>query len=576
MHAEMKWWRPLSLLPVFKLFVVALLLVLVVVLELLFWKSERDDGLAKVDSQGYVRFSWVYVPAVVMLTAQTLVGMIAFSSVFIFPYYLLRTRASNTRRDILRDYVSQTAIQSVWMSAANRHLPVFFMALAMLLTPLLTIAVSGLYTAQPTDVEQIVSLTTKNQFNSSFIDDDFEDIIPFEQASLNIGLLLTQNFTFPLWTHDDIALPQLELQVPEDLLSNSSVLIGSNVTTSLPAIRAELSCTVVPGNPANFSDMIWNKEDFTGFTDVGCGDTVWPLPGSNAFGFFSLGYNGSVGPGYCGAYGTSETNWRAFVCGSQINQLDVNVTLDASSLAVLEASSDESTSRLFSNRTLTMYRLSSYPSSLIPSIFGSANFADPTTSFYDPGFQAVIYEAGTTDDPNKFPIADYMDDAGFRRLSAGLTHVYRTIIAQTANLALRVPLNTSAPLAPPATVNGTLTNPNVYRLRQSAVSTRILDGLLVAVALCIAVSFGLMDTRRLLPKNPAPIAAGASLLAGKAEMLRPDLLPKGAQWCSDSELEKRGVWDGFVFSLGWWNSGSHGADGGESKRFGIDIGKADS
>ncbi|KAL1614610.1 hypothetical protein SLS56_012054 [Neofusicoccum ribis] len=252
MHAEMKWWRPLSLLPVFKLFVVALLLVLVVVLELLFWKSERDDGLAKVDSQGYVRFSSVYVPAVVMLTAQTLVGMIAFSSVFIFPHYLLRTRASNTRRDILRDYVSQTAIQSVWKSAANRHLPVFFMALAMLLTPLLTIAVSGLYTAQPTDVEQIVSLTTKNQFNSSFIDDDFEDIIPFEQASLNIGLLLTQNFTFPLWTYDDIALPQLELQVPEDLLSNSSVLIGSNVTTSLPAIRAELSCTVVPGNPANF------------------------------------------------------------------------------------------------------------------------------------------------------------------------------------------------------------------------------------------------------------------------------------------------------------------------------------
>ena len=42
------------------------------------------------------------------------------------------------------------------------------------------------------------------------------------------------------------------------------------------------------------------------------------------------------------------------------------------------------------------------------------------------------------------------------------------------------------------------------------------------------------------------------------------LLPDGVEWIDDDQMERRGVWDGLVFSLGW----------GPSGRFGIDVGFA--
>lgn len=571
------FWRPLSLQPIFKFFVIAFLLILIVALEVVFSISERHGGLAEVDPQGYVRFSWAYVPATIMLTAQVLVGMVAFSSLLIFPYSILRSRTSNTRNDILRDYISQPALQSAWKAAANKHFPAFFVTLAMLLTPLLTIAVSGLYTAQPVETKTNVTLSVVNQLNTSNMTVELWDTAKSSEASTSMGLLLTQNFSYPLQTFNELVFPGTKLNLPDTMNSSTDALAGSNITTILPAIRGELSCTSGQGNPKNFSHMLFynDPEIPQPFVDAGCTPSLWVSPGSSAFGFFTKGSEDSkFGTSYCGAYGTNETNWRAVLCSSILTELDVNVTLDASTLAVQAATPDESTQRLFANRTLTT-GAELYPSSVIPSIFGQADFGGATLaySFYDPTFQAVIYGAGTTTDPYSFPIAQYMDDDGFSRIETLLTHVYRTVVAQSANLMIRVPYNGSAPLAPPASVDAVLTNPHVYRLRQSAVSTRILDGLLAAIAVCVALAFWLMDTRDVLPNNPASIAAGASLLAADAEMFKPENLPEGAQWCGDAELEERGVWSGCVFSLGWW--GMKDADG-EAKRFGLDMGKAES
>jgi hypothetical protein len=63
-----------------------------------------------------------------------------------------------------------------------------------------------------------------------------------------------------------------------------------------------------------------------------------------------------------------------------------------------------------------------------------------------------------------------------------------------------------------------------------------------------------MNTSKTLPKNPASIAASASLLSSDAKMFQEGVLPKGAQWCNDTELKAQKVWDGVLFRLGWWNS----------------------
>lgn len=580
--SEPTYWRPMSLRPVFKILVIVALLILVVLLEVLYSVSQKNDGLTEVEPHQNQRFAWVYIPAIIMIAAQTLVGMIAFSSLLIFPYFQLRSGKPNTRRDILQNYASETAIKSLWKSVAAKHIIVACMALAMLLAPLLTIAVSGLYTAQATSGQISVTLSVQDQLNSSFTPLHLGSTNSSNSAlsANNIGLLLSQNFTFPRWTYDELAFPEMILEIPPTV--NLSTLAGSNITATLPAIRSDLSCSVAAVVPTNFTDVLGDRQrkaNVSAFEALGVysgeyGNPYWPIPESGKpFGLFSecgeRAYNDKTNT-FCGVLGTSELHWNAFTCFSTINQLDVEVIMDASTLAIIAATPDESTVRFFSNQTLTRGDSDTFPSSMIPALFGSSNFRIDVAGYYDPTFQAVVYGLGTHDSLDNFPMGEYMSNEGFEKIVAQLQHIHRTVTAQSADF-IRIPLDTSSPLAPPASVNAMLINPNIYRLHQSAVSTRILDGLLIAIALCVALSFFLMDTRKVLPKNPASIAAGASLIAGDARMIRSDILPEGAQWYSDTELNAKKVWDGLFFRLGWWDNDGPSENGGQGKYFKIDT-----
>jgi hypothetical protein len=79
-----------------------------------------------------------------------------------------------------------------------------------------------------------------------------------------------------------------------------------------------------------------------------------------------------------------------------------------------------------------------------------------------------------------------------------------------------------------------------------------------------------MDTRKVLPKNPASIAGAASLIAGESQMLSKEVLPEGAQWYSDAELNAKKVWDGLFFRLGWWDRDGPSEEEGQGKYFKLD------
>lgn len=182
---------------------------------------------------------------------------------------------------------------------------------------------------------------------------------------------------------------------------------------------------------------------------------------------------------------------------------------------------------------------------------------------YDNFFSNVIYGR------DGVPPSEMLEEAGESRLFAAVQHLWRVVLAQqipTSGLWMTVSPKELKAWAPHGPWNGTLTNPNAYRLQQSIVSTRILQGILSALALCgiIAfVSFG--STKRLLPNNPSSIAVVASLLAG-SEML--SMIEKRKADNDAQEGHREDPWAGYLFSLGWWNR----PDGG--RRFGIDIGRA--
>lgn len=59
-----------------------------------------------------------------------------------------------------------------------------------------------------------------------------------------------------------------------------------------------------------------------------------------------------------------------------------------------------------------------------------------------------------------------------------------------------------------------------------------------------------------------------TLLAG-SELCTREVIPLGTEFADDADLQR--VFDGYVFSLGWFAGG----DDGRPERYGIDIGKAE-
>lgn len=176
---------------------------------------------------------------------------------------------------------------------------------------------------------------------------------------------------------------------------------------------------------------------------------------------------------------------------------------------------------------------------------------------------------------------DIVGIANVDKLIDRVDYLYRIWAAQHLNLHRR-PAN----LTPPAntTTNpdamhfrtdeyyGTITNGTHMRLVQNEVSTRILQGLLITMALCVVVSCILEPHTKILPKDPGSIASKMSLFAD-GEVWKN--IPEGAEKWNDEEIEKRGLLRGVVLKMGWWGGDGEGEEeeggGGGRRWFGVDA-----
>jgi hypothetical protein len=130
------------------------------------------------------------------------------------------------------------------------------------------------------------------------------------------------------------------------------------------------------------------------------------------------------------------------------------------------------------------------------------------------------------------------------------------------------------------------------RLKMNFASKLALQIMLAAMTVLGVSAFWLTDLRGTLPRKPTTIASTLALFAGSdiCDEKKP-LIPREALWKQGKELDK--VFDGWLFSLGWWpktrrdvDTVSNETDGtsgdalletkeGEGRRFGIDVGVAE-
>jgi hypothetical protein len=159
-------------------------------------------------------------------------------------------------------------------------------------------------------------------------------------------------------------------------------------------------------------------------------------------------------------------------------------------------------------------------------------------------------------------VDNFKSGANDRIVIEAIKYQHKIISAQQLNNYTRGTANDSIDHAP---LLGNITMSNSLRVVQDATSTRLLEGLLAFILALGIIGSLLLNTDRILPKNPCSIAAVASLLADSALL---DEFTKGTWDPDDGQLEKS--FTGHRFYLGWWQYGDKGSDEPEQKLFAID------
>ncbi|GME65618.1 hypothetical protein CH63R_03176 [Neofusicoccum parvum] len=457
---------------------------------------------------------------------------------------------------------------------------------------MLTIVTSGLYTTSVVPYEHKVALTPKDWFDiSNATTDDFE----YAQMSMNAPkdevysqAILYNNMSFPRGTYDEYAFADFQTAALKNYTNGT-------LAARLPAVRGELNCSSYPVyHYGNWSGIAGHGFYIAVDPPSGCvnpygRDGMRPIL-TNEHSFYPPdGYFGWRGKMYwanaqlnesnyggefelCGdgrqhlffAFGDYPAELSVVHCLPYLNVLDVDVTLNLPALTVdesapLPAVPDEASARLWNDGTTNKTSL--------PFPYIQSDYTENEDTFFHT--LTTAYQA--------IPISELLHnsaeniDAVLRRMN----HLYRQLAAQQLHFNQRTPLallnastaspgsTTSAALASP--FPATAVNPTRTRLVQNAVSTRLLEGLLLALALCALLYFaldgGAGGGARVLPIDPGSVGARMALFAGSGLVGR---LREGGGGVEEV-LGGKGF-EGERFRLGWWDESEGGG-----RRFGVDV-----
>jgi Protein of unknown function (DUF3433) len=139
------WWRPFSVTKTARVFTLSMPIILIAALEGTYQSSYRRNGIADIQSDNYIYYIWVYIPASIMLDVRAIFDTVDFSTRLFQPYRVLHDGAAAPQGSIFENYFSKLSIHSLCSGLVRHHFAVASTSLSMLLAPALTMVVSGLY-----------------------------------------------------------------------------------------------------------------------------------------------------------------------------------------------------------------------------------------------------------------------------------------------------------------------------------------------------------------------------------------------------------------------------------------------
>ncbi|TRX91062.1 hypothetical protein FHL15_008044 [Xylaria flabelliformis] len=274
----------------------------------------------------------------------------------------------------------------------------------------------------------------------------------------------------------------------------------------------------------------------------------------------------------------------SILCRQRIEVVDTDVTLTLPSLGVISPDNppvpDESTAKHLINE-LRNYTgpIFEFPLNnlLLTISYGTGNVTVPNvdgTAIDDSQLDAFVKFLGTANASS--PIDSLVGQGNAQNLIDATNRLYKTYMPQAIDRNMRNN-DLEAKVATPDSVAGNIepvqftTQPNFpgrLRLAQEAAPKLALQVILGFMALCAIISRVLLrGIDKVVPHNPCSIAGRAALFAD-GEVSTRKLVPYGAEWRTESELSRTGIYEGWLFSLGWWESWG-------VYKYGVDIGWID-
>ncbi|KAI0454229.1 hypothetical protein F5B21DRAFT_514829 [Xylaria acuta] len=274
----------------------------------------------------------------------------------------------------------------------------------------------------------------------------------------------------------------------------------------------------------------------------------------------------------------------SILCSQRIEVVDTDVTLTLPSLGVISRDKpptpDESTAKYLINE-LSSYtgQIFEFPLNnlLLTLAYGTGNVTIPTpdgSDVDDNQLDAFVKFLATVN--ASLPIDSLIGRNNTQNLVDATNRLYKTYMPQAIDRKMRTK-DLEAKVATPDAVAAKIepirftarpSFPGRLRLKQEAAPKVALQAILGLMALCAIISRVLLrGIDKLVPHNPCSIAGRAALFAD-GEVSTRKLVPYGAEWRTESELSRAGVYEGWLFSLGWWESlGVY--------KYGVDIGWID-
>ncbi|KAF5703235.1 hypothetical protein FGLOB1_9171 [Fusarium globosum] len=638
---EQKPWAPVSGRLYFVMATLICPALAIVALELLHRLSHERDGLVDIPETGSNAMLYVVrlSSTAAAFTIATLTNSFDFTIATFAPFSSLRLGNAQAERSILLHLLSVSPFLTAIKSIQRRQFGPAASNISSLLSSFLTIIVSGLWIRTgPIIIERPSSAMVRNwctSWSAQALDDG--------GAGIQLNLIRHGGTSTPVGIWQDLVLPDIHLVPSGPVAQNTSTRTSEYVYT-VGALRPWLECSVIP--KANHIRTVQKSERHIvpeyyiqtisasyvpgascrglfggmGGTSFGFQDTASKglLNSTRVVGrYFDLGANKLNSSSSCpsigilfGTLGSIDTsqwnNMTALVCSQGIEQIPVRVTYRGShALGQISQRYPPEVRRDKAWRWLNETSKSEALGYSLEVYFRDylAWFQGPTGWSIDSFFDQLLYRS----DGAKFE--DLHGPENTDALVKAIERDYSEYMRHAINLNFRASTNTTHGQLVSSEGDPSATNPfsahttivgtefgQVARLAIDPTSKLILQILLAFIAALNLVGYLLVKISGTLPRNPCSIASTMAYLAGSQLCDRDSvIIPQGAEYMTDGEQRK--AFDGWVFSLGWWQKGEASVESEERSddartsgetdppnetregqrtlgRFGIDVGRA--